>query len=157
MKHNVVIKKQNVGKLYVMTETLKKIASTLPRVAADEVCLTRTKGTLLRGGGKGGEAWRVDVDGKRAGVVFINFINVLNEPPLGDHPSLQIHLNAKSQGRGIGRIALQQACQASRYDVIYAYMSKANLPSRRAAAAAGFVNDTPQGYRQVRMVWRRQK
>lgn len=112
----------------------------------------RTKGTRGRGGGKGGEAWRVEVDGKRAGVVFVNLID---EPPIGPHASIQIFLNVANQGRKIGRIGYQKACEASAYDVIYAHMRKSNLASTKAAEAAGFADATPPGEAQKIMVWRR--
>lgn len=121
-------------------------------VLADDVTLVRTKGTAARGGGAGGEAWRVEAEGGRAGTVFINWID---EPPVGPHASIQIYLNKSSQGRGIGRIGYRKAVEASRYDVVYAHMRKSNLASRRAAEAAGFVEDLRPGHTQLLMVWRR--
>lgn len=123
-----------------------------PRVSPEQIELVRTKGTTARGGGPGGEAWRIDVAGKRAGIVFINWID---EPPVGRHASIQIFLNKASQGRGIGREGYRRAAIASAYDLIYAHMRKSNLASRRAAEAAGFVEDARAGYPQLLMVWRR--
>ncbi|MDL2403039.1 GNAT family N-acetyltransferase [Rhizobium mayense] len=122
-------------------------------VAADQVNLIRTPGTKGRGGGPDGEAWRIEVDGKRCGTVFINLIDA---PPLGPHASLQIYLNLSSQGRHIGQIAYAKAARASRYDIIYAHMQKANIASARAAEQAGFVDATPPEERQKVMVWHRQ-
>lgn len=121
-------------------------------IVATQVQLIRTKGTKDRGGGLGGEAWRIDVDGKRAGVVFIN---VIDEPPIGKHASIQIYLNAASQGRKIGRAGYRKACEASAYPTIYAHMRHANIASIRAAEEAGFVDATPEGHIQVIMVWQR--
>lgn len=121
-------------------------------VAASDVLLTRTKGTPDRGDGPGGEAWRIDAEGKRAGVVFINLID---EPPLGKHASLQIFLNAPSQGRRIGRVGYRKACEASQYSTIYAHIRHTNFASIRAAEEAGFVDATPPGHIQVIMVWKR--
>ncbi len=117
-----------------------------------DVTLVKTKGTPGRGGGKGGEAWRIDAEGERAGVIFINQID---EPPIGAHASIQIYLNAPSQGRQIGRTAYRLACEASKYDIIYAHMRKSNHASRRAAEEAGFLDATPTGHSQCIMMRRR--
>jgi hypothetical protein len=132
-------------------KAIKRPAAT-KLVEAGSVILVPAKGTKLRGGGPGGRAWRIEVGGKRAGVVFINFID---EPPLGPHASIQIFLNAASQSRQIGRSGYRKACEASQYDVIYAHMRKSNVASARAAAAAGFVDATPEGAIQKTMCWRR--
>ncbi len=121
-------------------------------VSAEQVALVRTRGTKGRGGGSDGEAWRIELDGKRCGRVFINLIDA---SPLGVHASIQIYLNQSSQGRHIGRVAYAKAAQASRYDVIYAHMQKANIASARAAEEAGFVDATPPEERQKVMIWRR--
>ncbi|MGX5805045.1 GNAT family N-acetyltransferase [Bradyrhizobium sp. Arg314] len=131
-----------------------KIRHKLPlsAVDADQVFLTRTKGTPQRGGGPGGEAWKIEVDAKRTGIVFINLID---EMPVGPHASIQIYLNKPSQGRHIGRIAYRKACEASSYDVVYAHMRKSNLASRRAAEEAGFEIDMHAGASQLLMRWQR--
>lgn len=121
-------------------------------VRPGDVLLVRTKGTPDRGGGPGGEAWRIEADGKRAGQVFINFID---EQPIGPHASIQIYLNASSQGRKIGRVGYRKACEASAYSVIYAHMRKSNIASWRAAEEAGFVDATSPSDNQKVMVWRR--
>lgn len=118
----------------------------------EAVTLVRTKGTAKRGGGHGGEAWRIEANGVRAGVVFIN---IIDEPPIGRHASIQIYLNAASQGRKIGREGYRRACEASAYSVIYAHMRKSNVASRRAAEVAGFVDATPPNHAQLIMVRRR--
>lgn len=129
-----------------------KARSALPRVTARDVKLMPVSGTPGKGSGAGGEKWRIEVEGIRAGEVFIN---VIDEPPLGVHASIQIYLNIKSQGRGIGRVAYFQACQLSQHDTIFAHMRKSNAPSRRAAEVAGFVESTPSGYNQLIMKWQR--
>jgi RimJ/RimL family protein N-acetyltransferase len=89
---------------------------------------------------------------KRAGYVYIN---VIDEPPFGRHPSIQIHINQSLRGRGIGKVAYRLACEQSRHDVVIAHMRKNNTASQRAAAAAGFVivNDTT--ITQLAMRWSR--
>ena len=119
-----------------------------PRVEAVDVTLVAAPGTPGKGSGVGGEKWRIEVGGVRAGEVFINLID---EPPLGAHASIQIYLNIKSQGRGIGRVAYLKACQLSQHNTVYAHMRKSNVPSRHAAEAAGFVDATPIGYNQLIM------
>ena len=119
-----------------------------------EVELTPGKGTKNSGGGLGGQYWNIFYNEKGAGKVFINLIN---QPPLGEHPSLQIFLNKTSQGKHIGRIAYEKACELSKYDTIYAYMSKKNLPSIKAAAAAGFIQVFADTTRQMLMQWTRKK
>jgi hypothetical protein len=121
----------------------------LAPIAPEQVALVRTKGTPNRGGGAGGEAWRVDANGKRAGVVFIN---VIDEPPFGKHASIQIYLNQPHQGRKIGRIAYRKAAEASEHSLVYAHMRKSNIASRRAAEGAGFDDVTPSGHPQLIMM-----
>lgn len=126
--------------------------SDIKPVDPSDVSLESVKGTPGRGGRPWGEAWRIEVCGQRAGVIFINFIN---EPPIGPHASIQIYLNQKSQGRHIGRTAYKLACKLSRFEVIYAHMRKSNVASRRAAEEAGFVDATPPGHLQLIMIYRR--
>lgn len=128
-------------------ETAKRTDA--PRVAPGAVELVRIKGTPGRGGGREGEAWRVERDGVRAGIIFIN---VIEEPPIGRHASIQIFLNRASQGRGIGRIAYRKACEESGHDPIYAHMRRSNVASRRAAEAAGFRDVTPDRHAQLIMM-----
>lgn len=123
------------------------------KVGPSSVELVVARGSPGKGGGEGGEAWTVMSDGERAGVIFINLID---EPPLGLHASIQIFLNQKSQGRGIGRVAYRKAAEVSRYDTIYAHIRKSNIASRRAAEEAGFRNATPPGFPQLIMRWTRE-
>ena len=125
---------------------------TVEKVSPATVELVSTNGTPGKGGGPGGHSWVIKAVGVRAGVIYINFID---EPPLGQHASIQIFLNKQSQGRGIGRVAYRMASEASQYDVIYAHMRKANVASRRAAEQAGYVDASPPGYAQLIMRWDR--
>jgi RimJ/RimL family protein N-acetyltransferase len=93
-----------------------------------------------KGDGPEGEYWEVRNQGRRVGEVFVN---VIDEPPVGPHASLQIYLNKPDQGRGIGRIAYRLAAEASRHDTIHLHMRKSNPASRIAAEAAGFVDVSP--------------
>ena len=123
-----------------------------PKVSVGDVHLVSVAGTPGKGQGTGGEKWRIEVGGARAGEVYIN---VIDEPPLGRHASLQIYLNIKSQGRGIGRIGYAKACQLSSHETIYAHMRRSNVASRRAAEAAGFMDATPPGFTQLILRWTR--
>ncbi|MCU1485588.1 MAG: hypothetical protein JWN67_2334 [Actinomycetia bacterium] len=90
-------------------------------------------------------------DDTRVGHVYIN---VIDQPGLGEHASIQIHLNKTEHGRGIGTIAYSLAVQDSGHDTVYAEMRKSNVASRRAAEKAGFeVVDDP-ARKQLLMVWR---
>lgn len=126
----------------------------LPKVTAAEVELVPTKGTKGKGAGPGGHSWVIRASGERAGVIYINMID---EPPVGKHASIQIYLNKKSQGRGVGRIAYRLASEASQYDVVYAHMRKINVASRRAAEEAGYVDAALQGTAQLIMKWTRNR
>jgi hypothetical protein len=117
-----------------------------PKVAESDVELVARAGRKGKGDGPGGEYWDVVVAGKRAGEVFVN---VIDEPPVGRHASLQIFLNKPDQARGIGRIAYRMAADASAHTLIYLHMRKANVASRIAAEAAGFVDASPSGYTQL--------
>jgi hypothetical protein len=117
-----------------------------PKVAEGDVSLVVRSGRKGKGDGPGGEYWDVIAGGKRAGEVFVN---VIDEPPLGAHASLQIFLNKPDQARGIGRIAYRMAAEASSHSVIHLHMRKANTASRIAAEAAGFVDVSPVGFTQL--------
>lgn len=124
----------------------------VPKVLPEEVLLVPVAGTIGKGKGAGGEKWRIEVGGIRAGEVYIN---VIAEPPVGPHASIQIYLNIKSQGRGIGRVGYAKACQLSKHEAVYAHMRRSNTASRRAAEAAGFIDATPAGFTQLILRWRR--
>ncbi|HEV2746370.1 MAG TPA: GNAT family protein [Allosphingosinicella sp.] len=126
----------------------------LEKVAPSDVDLVTTKGTPGKGSGPGGHSWVIMTGGERAGVIYINFID---EPPVGKHASIQIFLNQKSQGRGVGRVAYRLASEASQYDEVYAHMRKANVASRRAAEEAGYIDVSPPGFTQLIMKWERKR
>lgn len=113
------------------------------------IVLQKGKGGVGTGAGEGGFFWRILNEGVTAGKVYINMVD---EPPVGLHPSIQIYLNKASQGRGIGRIGYRLACEASGYDKIYAHMRKSNLASQRAAEHAGFTI-SPIAHKQRLMEW----
>lgn len=117
-----------------------------PKVDSDRVAIVAKRGGKGKGDGPGGEYWEIRTDGKRAGCVFINLID---EPPLGLHASMQIFLNIKDQGKGIGRIAYRLAAEASQHDPIYLHMRKSNEASRIAAEVAGFEDVTLAGEMQL--------
>lgn len=116
------------------------------------VSLKAGKGSSGRGGGPGGGYWHIVVDGARAGHVYVN---VIDEPPVGSHASIQIQVNQNMQGRGVGSVAYRLAVEASEHDVVYAHMRKSNLASRRSAEKAGFVMFENPEVAQLLMVWRR--
>lgn len=123
------------------------------KLSQQAIALREGKGSADAGGRRGGHYWHIDVDGHRVGRVFIN---LMYEPPFGEHASIQIYLNRDQQGRGIGAIAYRLACEASDYDTVYAHMSKSNTASRRAATAAGFEELDRTDLRQLTMMWHRQ-
>lgn len=138
-------------------QTLKpaavKAKSKLGPVTADAIELVATPGSRERGGGAGGEAWIILADGKRAGSAYINMVD---DPIRGRHPSFHVFLNRPSQGRQIGRMAYQRCCALSQYDVVYAHMRKSNTASRKAAEHAGFIDATAPEDSQLVLVWHRQ-
>jgi hypothetical protein len=123
-----------------------------PPANPDEVRLEKGAGSAGRGSGAGGAFWHIYLGPTRAGDVYIN---VIDEPPLGTHASIQIKVNQNCQGRGIGRIAYKLASVASEHDIIYAHMRKSNLASRRAAEYAGYVIADDVSVPQLIMVWKR--
>lgn len=118
----------------------------------DEIQLKKGTGSAGRGSGPGGGFWHIYVGATRAGDVYIN---VIDEPPLGVHASIQIKVNQSCQGRGIGRIAYSLASVASEHNTIYAHMRKSNLASRKAAEYAGYVIVEDLTVPQLIMVWKR--
>lgn len=123
-----------------------------PAVDPDEVRLVRGTGSTGRGGGTGGGFWHIYVGDTRAGSIYIN---VIDEPPLGPHASIQIRVNQSWQGRGVGRIAYRLASEASDHDIVYAHMRKSNLASRAAATHAGYTPIHDETVRQLIMIWKR--
>lgn len=138
----------------IKEEDIKEKIEGEKKATEEEIELQTGKGTKETGGGPGGYYWKILYNNIMAGKVYINFID---EPPLGKHASLQIYLNKHSQGKGIGRIAYARACELSPYDDVYAYMSKKNKASFKAASAAGFVQLLSCATRQIIMHWNRKK
>ena len=133
--HNGTPKRNQTKKLHQKDEH---------KFESHEIELKKGKGSANTGGAKGGYFWHIFAQGNRTGKVFINLIN---EEPIGIHPSIQLYLNKKYQGRHIGRHAYHQACTQSHYDQVYAHIRKSNIPSIRAAEKAGF---TLYGYNRSR-------
>ena len=102
---------------------MKKKLKEKEEVKETEIELKPGKGSNKTGGGAGGHFWKIFCYGETVGKVYINLID---EVPIGKHPSLQIYLNKRSQNKGIGKVAYRLACEASQYDTIYAHMSKKN-------------------------------
>jgi hypothetical protein len=117
-----------------------------PKIDPSKVEMVQRPGPKYKGNGAGGEYWEVMVDGARAGEVFVN---VIDEPPLGKHASMQIFLNFSDQGKGIGRAAYLKAAEASAHDPLYLHMRKSNHASRLAAEAAGFRDAAMPGAAQL--------
>ena len=117
-----------------------------PKINPVKVELVQKPGPKDKGDGPGGEYWDVMVEGTRAGEVFVN---VIDEPPIGPHASMQIFLNQTDQGKGIGRAAYRKAADASRHDPLYLHMRKSNLASKLAAEAAGFKDAALPGVAQL--------
>lgn len=117
-----------------------------------DITLIEGKGSNERGGSLGGHYWHIQVGDKRAGYVFIN---IIKDEFLGEHPSIQIHINQSERGKQIGRLAYRLACEQSRYGKVYAHMRKSNIASRRAAEEAGFKVIEDERIPQLSMVWQR--
>ncbi|WP_322923886.1 GNAT family protein [Paenibacillus campi] len=67
---------------------------------------------------------------------------------------ITVILNKKSQGKGIGAIAFQLACENSSYTTIYANISKKNIASLISAERAGFKIDRTESNGQLILKWR---
>lgn len=122
------------------------------RVEPDRVGLDAGKGSKGRGDRPGGGYWHIHEGERRVGNVYIN---VIDEPPIGRHASIQIHINKADQGRGIASVAYRLASEASGHDTIYAHMRKSNIASRKAAQTAGYEVVEDDRVRQLLMRWQR--
>lgn len=103
---------------------------------------------------KGNYFWRIFYLQNSAGKVSIEW---KNSPFLKEHASIQISINKKYQGLRIGRIAYEQSCLLSPYDTVFALMRKNNIPSYKAAFAAGFQETSLLKTPQRIMKWCRPK
>ena len=117
-----------------------------PKIDPAQVFLVAKPGRKGKGDGEGGEYWEIQVEGRRVGEIFVN---VIDEPPLGVHASMQIYLLKNRVGGGIGRVAYRKAADASVHPVIHLHMRKSNDASRLAALAAGFEDVTPHDVTQL--------
>lgn len=118
-----------------MRGSLEKVQTALQTASSKKVQLKIGAGSKSRGCATGGKYWHIQRGKKRAGCVFINLIN---KPPFGKHPAIQVFVNKTEQGKGIGRQAFKLATEASGYPIVYAYTAKKNIASLKAATAAGF-------------------
>jgi Acetyltransferase (GNAT) domain len=118
------------------------------RVSAAHINFKQGKGTPNAGGMSGGYFWHIFHNDIRAGKIFINYDKETNKA------EIQIFINRKSQGKGIGRIAYKNACEESKYNKIYATMRKDNIASIKAALAAGF-KEIPSSGGQMTMLWQK--
>lgn len=139
------MKEKNISKKKVVKPPDKK------HVNPNEIRLVRGKGSKQRGGGAGGFYWHIYVGETRAGYVYIN---IIDEPPFGEHPSIQIFINKNKQGQHIGRHAYRMACEQSDHEFVIAHMRKSNIASRRAAEIAGFTIVEDMNIPQLAMIWR---
>jgi hypothetical protein len=122
------------------------------RINEENVQVIKASGTKGKGGDHGGEYWIIIAWGKRAGKAYIN---IVDDPARGPHPSFHIFLNKQSQGRRVGSYAYKKCCEASSYDTIYAHMRKSNIASIKSAKFAGFTDATTPCDNQYVMVWNR--
>ena len=116
------------------------------RVREDDVVLKIGKGSPKTGGMPGGFFWHIFHKEERAGRVYINYDKNKKRA------EIQIFINQKNQGKGIGRVAYKKACELSNYTEIYATMKKSNIASLKAASAAGFII-IPSKTNQIQMLW----
>ena len=123
-----------------------------PRVDPSSVTLVPGRGSRGRGGGDGGFYWHILVGDRRCGHVFINVIEL---PEFGAHPSVQIHINKAERARGIGQVAYRLACEESGHMRVLAHMRKSNRASRCSAERAGFAPAAVSHGNQLTMEWRR--
>jgi RimJ/RimL family protein N-acetyltransferase len=117
-----------------------------------DIRLVKGNGSPDRGGDKGGFYWHIYTGEQRAGYVFIN---IIDDDIIGEHPSIQIHINKNKRDKGIGRVAYKLACENSNYEEIFAHMRKSNKASRKAAEYAGFKKVSNDDISQLVMVWKK--
>ena len=123
--------------------------STAPRVSPDEI-------EFIQGGTRSIENgrrlyWHIYHGGNRAGSVSIDF----SEEGTARDASINVQLNQRSRGRGIGTVAFRRACELSGLKEIVASIRKGNIGSRIAAERAGFIPLENQPSGELLMVWRR--
>ncbi len=94
--------------------------------------------------------WHIYAGKIRAGHISIK---ESRSEDLGAHYSVDIHINQRHRGKGVGRVALAQASIKSGCPVIYAHMRKSNLASQKAAKAAGYTVFPLENDKQLTMKW----
>jgi hypothetical protein len=126
------------------------VRSIAPRVFAQDVTLVAGKTRNTRTDKR--FYWHVFYGGQRAGHVAI----ACGESGDGCiDASIDVQLNQRSRGRGIGTVAFRRACELSGLREVLASIRKGNTASRLAAERAGFVelHNEPTG--ELLMIWKR--
>jgi RimJ/RimL family protein N-acetyltransferase len=126
------------------------VRATASRVSPDEVKLVPGRTVTMEGQTR--LYWHIHYAGRRAGHVSIDYSESGGRPK---DASIDILLNARSRGRGIGTVAFRQACELSGLPEVVASIRKSNVASQIAAQRAGFVSfrDEPSG--ELLMTWKR--
>jgi RimJ/RimL family protein N-acetyltransferase len=128
------------------------VRSTAPRAQPDAVEFLPMRSARVQGVRRIG--WQLLHQGRRAGTVSILCYEENGQVVKG---SIDVQLNAKSRGRGIGTIAFRRASELSGLPEVFACIRKNNIASRIAAERAGFKPTVDQPSAELNMVWRRPK
>jgi len=139
------LRKKNKCRYVALPPTKKRTGE---KVNPKEIKLQQGKGSPKTGGMQGGFFWHIFHQDVRVGKVFINYNKDTQKA------DIQIFINQKSQGKGIGRVAYKIACEESKYPKIYASMRKDNIASIKSAVAAGF-QEIPSTCGQIAMLWQK--
>ncbi len=118
-------------------------------VQKDDVILKLGSGSSLKDKVRG-KYWHIYVGNERVGKIYIDY---LDNPIIGLHPSIDIFINQKYQGRKIGTFAYEKACAESGLKEVYMHTRKSNIASIKAARDAGFEEWHHPEFRQVVMRW----
>ena len=126
------------------------VRSTSLRVFSKDVQLVPGRTTKIVGGNR--LYWHIYHLGKRAGHVSID---CFSREGNGKDTSIDVQLNQRSRGRGIGTVAFRRSCEMSGLPEVLASIRKGNVASRIAAERAGFVPLANQPGEELIMIWRR--
>ncbi len=133
------------------TRSIKRfVRSTEPRVLPEEVQFRPMRTGRARGMKRIG--WHILHQGKQAGRVSILYCEDYGQVAKA---SIDVQLNRKSRGRGIGTVAFQRASELSGFPEIFASIAKGNIASRKAAMRAGFFSDPQDPTGEFNLIWRR--
>jgi RimJ/RimL family protein N-acetyltransferase len=125
------------------------VRSTARRVTPSEVELIPGRTAKIAGGHR--LYWRVLCSGESAGHVSINCL----QGGVEVDASIDVQLNRRNRGRGIGTIAFQRACELSGLTEVLASIRKGNIASQIAVERAGFVPLEDERSGELLMIWRR--